>query len=82
MIRQFLTQIELAVRWNMSPRTLERWRWDNGGPPHIKIGGLIRYRLTDLEKFEARLAGEGMTPAQARKRSPRGRLAGSKGRLS
>ncbi len=49
----FLTQIELAARWRISPRTLERWRWAGDGPRFIKIGGLVRYRLEDVDDFEA-----------------------------
>ncbi len=49
----YLTQVELAVRWRISPRTLERWRWAGEGPRFIKIGGLVRYRLEDIEGFEA-----------------------------
>ena len=49
----YLTQVELAVRWRISPRTLERWRWAGDGPRFIKIGGLVRYRLEDIEGFEA-----------------------------
>jgi hypothetical protein len=49
----YLTQVELAARWRISPRTLERWRWAGDGPRFIKIGGLVRYRLEDIEGFEA-----------------------------
>ena len=49
----YLTQVELAVRWRISPRTLERWRWAGDGPRFIKIGGLVRYRFEDIEGFEA-----------------------------
>jgi Helix-turn-helix domain len=48
----YLTQVELAVRWRISPRTLERWRWAGDGPRFIKIGGLVRYRFEDIEAFE------------------------------
>jgi len=48
-----LNQIELAARWNISHRTLERWRWAGEGPQFIKIGGRVVYRLEDIEKFEA-----------------------------
>lgn len=47
-----LHQVELARRWKLSPRTLERWRWLGQGPQHIKIGGRVVYRLTDIEAFE------------------------------
>jgi hypothetical protein len=48
-----LNQIELAARWNISHRTLERWRWTGEGPQFIKIGGRVVYRLEDIEAFEA-----------------------------
>ena len=48
-----LHQIELARRWKISPRTLERWRWLKQGPQYLKIGGRVIYRLEDVEAFEA-----------------------------
>ena len=47
-----LNQKELARRWRMSPRTLERWRWLREGPSYLKIGGKVIYRLTEVEAFE------------------------------
>lgn len=47
-----LTQVELAQRWRISPRTLERWRWLGQGPRYLKIGGRVVYRLEDVEAFE------------------------------
>jgi hypothetical protein len=46
-------QVHLARRWNISPRTLERWRWLKQGPDYLKIGGRIVYRLEDIEAYEA-----------------------------
>ncbi len=48
-----LTQGELAQRWRISPRTLERWRWLRRGPQYIKIGGRVVYLLGDIEAYEA-----------------------------
>ena len=45
-------QVELAARWKISPRTLERWRWTGDGPAFIKIGGRVVYRLEDVETYE------------------------------
>ena len=45
-------QRDLANRWRLSPRTLERWRWERIGPPFLKIGGRVVYRLSDIEAFE------------------------------
>lgn len=51
-IRHF-HQRDLARRWNVSPRTLERWRSLGQGPRFLKIGGRVAYRLEDIEAFEA-----------------------------
>lgn len=48
-----LDQTELARRWRMSPRTLERWRFEGQGPAFLKLGGRVAYRLADIEAFEA-----------------------------
>lgn len=48
-----LNQIDLSVRWNLSHRTLERWRWLKKGPPYLKIGGRVVYELAQIETFEA-----------------------------
>lgn len=58
-------QAELARRWNISPRTLERWRYLNQGPAFLKLGGRILYRLEDVEAFEAAQARNPAAPAQA-----------------
>ena len=47
-----LSQIELAARWKISHRTLERWRWAQEGPRYLKLGGRVVYRLSDVEAFE------------------------------
>ena len=47
-----LNQIDLARRWRVSERTLERWRWCQQGPKFLKIGGRVVYRLDDIEAFE------------------------------
>lgn len=52
MERTFINQIELARRWCISPRTLERWRWLGEGLPFIKLGGRVVYRLSDIEAYE------------------------------
>jgi predicted site-specific integrase-resolvase len=53
MATRHLNQIELAARWTISPRTLERWRFTGEGPQFIKIGGRVVYRIEDVEAFEA-----------------------------
>lgn len=53
MTTRHLNQTELAARWTISPRTLERWRFTGEGPQFIKIGGRVAYRLEDIEGYEA-----------------------------
>ncbi len=48
-----LHQVDLARRWKLSPRTLERWRWLGCGPAYLKVGGRVLYRLEDVEAYEA-----------------------------
>jgi predicted site-specific integrase-resolvase len=67
-----LRQAEVAQRWNVSPRTLERWRWTGQGPQFLKIGGRVVYRLEDIEGYESEqlrtstLRTEARAPAGAR----------------
>jgi hypothetical protein len=53
MTNTHLHQVELARRWKISPRTLERWRWLGIGVVHLKINGRVLYRLEDVEAYEA-----------------------------
>ena len=48
-----LKQADVAQRWNVSHRSLERWRWTGQGPRFLKIGGRVVYRLCDIEAYEA-----------------------------
>ena len=50
--RHCLNQKELARRWGISHRTLERWRYSGQGPAFLKLGGRVLYRLADIEAFE------------------------------
>ena len=52
-ILRHLNQRDLADRWRMSVRTLERWRLSRQGPPFLKLGGRVVYRIVDIEAFEA-----------------------------
>jgi len=47
-----LNQKQLAVRWQVTEATLERWRSDGVGPEYLKICGRVMYRLVDIEIFE------------------------------
>ncbi len=48
-----LRQREAADILNVSPRTLEAWRWRGGGPQYLQLSiRCIRYRRSDLEAWE------------------------------
>jgi hypothetical protein len=51
---QFYTETQLAERWAMSVKTLQAWRERGNGLVFIKLGKAVRYRLTDIEDFEAK----------------------------
>lgn len=51
-IQIYLSEKELAVRWNVSYRTLQDWR-KNGLLPYTKFGRCIRYAMDDIKAFEA-----------------------------
>jgi hypothetical protein len=65
-LRHF-NQVQLARRWSLSPRTLERWRWLKQGPDYLKIGGRIVYRIEDVECFEADKLQRPSSPAATAK---------------
>ena len=47
-----LNQAELAERWRVSTRTLDRWRDLGKGPAWLKLNGRVRYREEDVLAFE------------------------------
>jgi len=51
-MEKHLRQKELADRWHVSVRTLERWRALGEGPRYLRLGRRIVYRHADVESFE------------------------------
>lgn len=51
--RAHYTQRELAERWRLSGRTLEKWRQTGRGPRHLRIEGRVLYPVEEVERFEA-----------------------------
>ena len=47
-VTSHLMQAELAQRWRISPRTLERWRCAGTGPAWLQLNGRVLYRLEDV----------------------------------
>ena len=56
---QLLTGSQVAERLALgSARTLETWRQAGTGPPFVKLGKLIRYKVSDLNNWiETRTVG-------------------------
>lgn len=48
-----MTGMQLAARWQCSVKKLNADRLNTGGCPYVKIGRLVRYRVEDVETFEA-----------------------------
>ncbi|MGB4191890.1 MAG: helix-turn-helix domain-containing protein [Rickettsiales bacterium] len=48
-----ISEKDLAARWSLSFRTIQRWRLDGGSLPHFIIGKSVRYPLEAVEAFEA-----------------------------
>lgn len=43
-----------ASALGLTPRTLQNWRWNGDGPPHVRISSrCVRYRVSDLEAWAA-----------------------------
>jgi hypothetical protein len=60
-----LTQPELAERWRVSGRTLERWRRAGTGPFWLQLNGRVLYRLADVLAFEHSSLRRGARPERA-----------------
>lgn len=44
---------EIAAFLRVSESTLSRWRAEKKGPPFIRIGGVTRYRIEQVEQWLA-----------------------------
>jgi predicted DNA-binding transcriptional regulator AlpA len=53
-----LDQNEVAEMLNVSPKTLEYWRWKKKGPQFFKLGRLVRYYQQDIFRYLQELIGE------------------------
>lgn len=52
-IPSFFNQVELANRWRISEKTLERWRYEGKKPSYVKLHGRVLYRKEDILEFES-----------------------------
>lgn len=56
-----MTEKHLAERWQVSLKTLRRWRLDGNGPVWHKLFRHVRYHEADILEFERRSAQHLMT---------------------
>jgi excisionase family DNA binding protein len=49
-----LTEAQAAHRLGVSLSTARRWRKKKAGPRYFFLGGILRYRLSDLDDFVSR----------------------------
>ena len=50
--RRVLNENELAQRWGISPKTLQRWRSEGRGPKYLKLSKRVTYPLDAILVFE------------------------------
>ena len=49
--RQLVSTKDLSEIWGVPESTLRYWRCAQTGPPYVKLGGRIKYDLTDVERY-------------------------------
>jgi hypothetical protein len=53
-LEEYITERGLKRRYDISPRTAQRWRVSGGGPPWIRLGRRrVIYRIRDIEAWLA-----------------------------
>lgn len=63
---RLLETVHAADELGLSPRTLEGWRRRGEGPPFLRIGRRVKYRIEDIEAYKAaRLHGNTRPPQNA-----------------
>ena len=48
----FLSDLQLAERWQVHRQTLLRWRREASGPAYTRINGRVLYPLAEVEQYE------------------------------
>lgn len=51
-LSELLNAQQLAARWSLSEKTLERWRYLGTGPVFIKLGRRVMYPIGDVHLHE------------------------------
>ena len=53
LVQIYLTEQQLAARWAISVKTLQLWRTQGIGVKFCKLGRSVRYKLSEIEAYEA-----------------------------
>lgn len=59
--RQVLTEQDLAQRWALNPKTLQRWRAEGRGPSYQKVMKRVNYPLDAVLEYERRVLVAGIS---------------------
>jgi len=49
---RFIDEKQLAERWSLERKTLQKYRYSGQGPTFYRIGGSVRYAMSDILSFE------------------------------
>jgi predicted DNA-binding transcriptional regulator AlpA len=66
MAEEFLTVDQLARRWQRSVGSIYADRYHGRGPRAVRFGRVLRYRLDDVERWEAENTEEPGSPLLVR----------------
>jgi hypothetical protein len=55
-VDDYLTNEDLAARYKVPLETIRKWRWIGYGPPGARFGRFVRYKRTDVERWETERA--------------------------
>lgn len=61
-LADYLSREDAAKMLQVHPFTLKRWRMRGYGPPGVKVGGRLRYRMSDIQSW---LQSLGSNPVKA-----------------
>ena len=59
-----LETVHAADELGLSPRTLEGWRRRGEGPPYLKFGRRVKYRIEDIEAYKSTRLHANLPPPQ------------------
>ena len=51
-----VSRSDAAAFLGLKPKTLAMWAVEDQGPPMVKVGGRVFYRLDDLQRFASGVA--------------------------